>query len=283
MRLHLIPDHGETYEQTVEQADLIAARLGVTDSSFEAHRVVLHLPDDLPPAPTSKPLAYVWWQPMSTCPRGAYGRPTEDVWIAYQDGRPPRLRQVGSSWLLPERDRTEGRFGWLPGNVARADLPPTSVLAPTPFVYAWRPMATCPRTAKERPREGVWISYSDGRKPLKHTISTVIPEDNARFGRVGWLPGYVDKAKLPPTPAPARQPFVYPWRPMSTCPREVTGRPLTENVWIAYSQRRPPRLWLASVDSWPMLEDDYTQGRLGWLPGHILVADLPPTPTKEIR
>ena len=280
MRLHLIPDHGETYGQVMEQADLIAARLGVTDSSFEAHRVVLHLPDDLPPArkyapaPAPAPFRPRAWHPMATCPRRTDGSLKDDVWLSYRV-QPPLLRQVGSSRLRLEDDHERGRTGWLPGHIAEADLP----LAPLPLM--WQPMATCPRSLDGKgPDEHVWISYSNGIRPLVHVVGSA-PEDDARFGRLGWLPRYVARADLPPPPEaipdPESEPEPLAWEPMSTCPRTAAGY-LTEDVWVAHSNGRPPIRLLGGSSWWLHPGDDERFGLVGWLFGHIFEADLPPAP-----
>jgi len=179
----------------------------VTDSSFEAHRVVLHLPDDLPPArkhapapapaslrPLTVPSAY---HPMATCPRGLDGSLKENVWIAFPHGRSPLLYLVGQRPKVGD-DKRFGRLGWLPGYITQANLPPEPASAP--LAYAWRPMATCPRRTDGTLSEHIWISYSNGLRPLKHVVSLTPKEDDARFGRLGWLPGYVDEADLPEVP-----------------------------------------------------------------------------------
>jgi len=64
------------------------------------------------------------WRPMATCPRTAAGRLTEDAWIARHNWHSPVRYIAGSTWPRPECDERFGRVGWLPGHLARADLPP---------------------------------------------------------------------------------------------------------------------------------------------------------------
>jgi len=62
------------------------------------------------------------WQPMETCPRRPNGGLTEDAWIAYEWGA--IWRPKGTYVARDEGLAHVGRVGWLPGNFARADLPP---------------------------------------------------------------------------------------------------------------------------------------------------------------
>jgi len=67
------------------------------------------------------------------------------------------------------------------------------------------------------------------------------------------------------------------WQPMETCPRSADGC-LNKDVWIGPSNgRRPYKLMVASA-SWVWRQEDKRYGRLGWLPGNLPEADLPPAP-----
>jgi len=61
------------------------------------------------------------WRPMKTCPRRLNGDLKNDVWIAYEWGVIWRRKgmYIGGNEGLSH----VGRVGWLPGDIARADLP----------------------------------------------------------------------------------------------------------------------------------------------------------------
>ena len=168
---------------------------------------------DLPPAPGAEPEPEPsTWQPMSTRPRTADGTLAASVWVAHLNGQPPQIRRVDSSWqtLRPEDDARFGRVCWFPGHIARADLPPLPSPLPTsaPSPHIWQLMATCPRAADGTLTASVWISYAHGRSPLLHQGGPTwfLPKagNDARFGRLGWLPGNLARADLPPAPEVSR-------------------------------------------------------------------------------
>lgn len=86
-----------------------------------------------------------------------------------------------------------------------------------------------------------------------------------------------DPPEDPPsdTPAGPETPQERPteWNPMATCPRGPDGR-LTEDVWIGYDDGMPHR-WERG-DFIKRRDDDGAYRRVGWLPGHLKQADLPP-------
>jgi len=64
----------------------------------------------------------------------------------------------------------------------------------------WRSMESCPRTGDGFITGLTWIAYSDGRVVCQLERAYLSREHDSVLGRVGWLPGVVDRAVLPGLP-----------------------------------------------------------------------------------
>lgn len=101
----------EDWRDSIELAQRLTQ--AVEDWRVEQEAVKAPEPETAPPTA---------WNPMETCPRGPDGLLTENVWVGYE-ARSSLRRWIRGTRLPVRGDAINGRVGWLPGYIAKSDLP----------------------------------------------------------------------------------------------------------------------------------------------------------------